>query len=72
MHFPTINHGKTPHFDRTRYTDWDYKMKMHIIAARLWEVVEVGVIIPTDEDREITSEEAFNLHQNAQAVSLLV
>ena len=47
-------------------------MKMHIIAARLWEVVEVGVIIPTDEDREITSEEAFNLHQNAQAVSLLV
>ena len=29
-------------------------------------------MIPTDEDREIILEEAFNLHQNAQAVSLLV
>ena len=72
MQFPTVNHGKPPHFDGTRYIDWAYKMKMHLIAARLWEVVEVGVIISTDEDREITSEEAFNLHQNAQAVSLLV
>ena len=45
---------------------------MHLIATRLWEVVKVGVMIPIDEDREITLEEAFNLHQNAQAVSLLV
>ena len=72
MHFPTVNHGKPPHFDGTRYIDWAYKMKMHLISARLWEVVEVGVMIPTDEDREIILEEAFNLHQNAQAVSLLV
>ena len=72
MHFPTVNHGKPPHFDGTRYTDWAYKMKMHLIATRLWEVVDVGVMIPTDEDREITLEEAFNLHQNAQTVSLLV
>ena len=64
MHFSTVNHGKPPHFDGTRYTDWAYKMKMQLIAARLWKVVEVGVIIPTDEDREITPEEAFNLHQN--------
>jgi hypothetical protein len=34
--------------------------------------VDVGVMIPTDEDREITPEEAFNLHQNANAVSMLV
>ena len=34
--------------------------------------MKVGVIILTDEDKEITPEEAFNLHQNAQAVSLLV
>ena len=47
-------------------------MKMHLIAARLWEVVEVGVIFPTDEDREITLEEVHNLHQNAQAIALLV
>ena len=29
-------------------------------------------MIPTDEDREITPEEVHNLHQNAQAVALLV
>ena len=47
-------------------------MKMHLIAARLWEVMDVGVMIPTDEDREITPKEVHNLHQNAQAVALLV
>ena len=47
-------------------------MKMHLIAARLWEIVEVGVLIPTNKDREITPEEAYNLHQNAQVVSFLV
>ena len=56
LHTPSINIGKPPHFDRTRYNDWSYKMKMHLIAARLWEVVDVGVMISTDEDREITLE----------------
>ena len=27
-------------------------MKTHLIAARLWEIVYVGVMIPTDEDRD--------------------
>ena len=72
LHTPSINIGKPPHFDGTRYTDWSYKMKMHVIATRLWEIVDVSVMIPTDEEREITPEEAFNLHQNAQVVSLLV
>ena len=35
MHFPTVNHGKPPHFDGTRYTDGAYKMKMFLIATRL-------------------------------------
>ena len=47
-------------------------MKMHLIAARLWEVMDVGVMIPTNKDREITPEEVHNLHQNAQAIALLV
>jgi hypothetical protein len=47
-------------------------MKMFLIIARIWEVVDVSVMIPTDEDREITPKEDFNLHQNTQAVSLLV
>ena len=29
-------------------------------------------MIPTDEDREITLEELHNLHQNSQAIALLV
>ena len=56
-HTPSVNLGKPPHFDGTRYPDWAYKMKMHLIAANLWEVVDVGVIFPTKE-REITLEEA--------------
>ncbi|XP_066322441.1 uncharacterized protein [Miscanthus floridulus] len=72
LHSLSVNLGKLPYFDGTRYIDWAYKMKMHLITVRLWEVVDVGVMIPIDEDREITLEEAFDLHQNAQAVSLLV
>ena len=29
LHTPSVNIDKPPHFDRTRYTDWSYKMKMH-------------------------------------------
>ena len=29
-------------------------------------------MIPTNEDREITPEEMHNLHQNAQAIALLM
>ena len=72
LHSLSINLGKPPHFVGTRYTDWSYKMKMHLIATRLWEVVGVGVMIPTNEDREITPEEVHNLYQNAQAIALLV
>ena len=72
LHTPSVNIGKPPHFDGTRYTDQSNKMKMHLIAARLQKVVDVGVMIPTNEDGEITPEEVHNLHQNAQAVALLV
>jgi hypothetical protein len=43
LHAPSVNISKPPHFDGTRYNDWAYKMKMHLIAARLWEVVDVSV-----------------------------
>jgi hypothetical protein len=33
LHAPSINIGKPPHFDGTRYNNWAYKMKMHLIAA---------------------------------------
>ena len=35
LHSLSVNLVKPPHFDRTRYTDWSYKMKTHLIAARL-------------------------------------
>jgi hypothetical protein len=46
-------------------------MKMHLIAANLWEVVDVGVAFPIQE-RDITLEEAHNFRQNVQAVAMLV
>jgi hypothetical protein len=70
LHTPSVNIGKPPHFEGTRYNDWAYKMKMHLIVVRLWKVVDVGVMIPTDKDREITLEEVHNLHQKAQVVTL--
>jgi hypothetical protein len=72
LHTPFVNLGKPPYFDGTRYNNWAYKMKMHLIAIRLGEVVDVGVMFPTDEDREITPEEVHTLHQNAQVIALLV
>jgi hypothetical protein len=72
LHTPSVNLNKPPHFDGPRYNDWTYKMKMHLIAARLWKVMDVGVMFPTDEDREITLEEVHTLHQNAEAIALLV
>jgi len=70
-HTPSVNLRKPPHFDGTRYPGWAYKMKMHLIATNLWEVVDLGVTFPTEE-REITLEEAHNFHQNTQAVAMLV
>ena len=35
QHSSSINLGKPNHFDGIRYTDWAYKMKMHLTATRL-------------------------------------
>jgi hypothetical protein len=43
---PMINPGKPPPFDGIRYTDWTHRMKLHLIAARCWEVVDIGVNPP--------------------------
>ena len=73
LYTPSVYIGKPPHFDGTRYTDWSNKMKMHLIAARLWEVVDVGVMIPTNKDREITLEEVHNqgTHQSRKALAII-
>jgi len=43
---PMINPGKPPPFDGVRCTDWAHTMKLHLIVARCWEVVDVGVDMP--------------------------
>jgi len=43
-----INPGKPPPFDGIRYTNWAHWMKLHLIAARCWEVVDIRVNLPQD------------------------
>ena len=45
---PMINPRRPPPFDGIRYTDWAHRMKLHLIAARCWEVVDIGVNPPQD------------------------
>jgi hypothetical protein len=68
---PVVNPGKPPPFDGARYNDWAHRMKMHLIAARCWEVVEVGVQMP-EEGEEITLEVQHDIMQNDMAVTLVL
>jgi hypothetical protein len=70
-HLPTINPSKPPQFDGVRYTDWAHRMKMHLIAARCWEIVEVSVRA-SEEDGELTTEDYLDIQQNAIAASLIL
>jgi hypothetical protein len=70
-HLPTINPSKPPQFDGVRYTDWAHRMKMHLIAARCWEIVEVSVRA-SEEDGELTTEDYLDIQQNATAASLIL
>src|SRR5207244_110773 len=49
------------------------KMKLHLIALHpsLWEVVNVGVRMPTSDD-EVSLEMMLDLHRNAQAASVIL
>ena len=60
---PMINPGKPPPFDGIRYTDWAHRMKLHLIAARCWEVVDIGVNPPQDSS-EWTPEDERDFHLN--------
>ena len=43
MHFNSLNVGKAPRIDGISYTDWAYRMKMHLVSLHpcLWEIVDV-------------------------------
>src|SRR6266498_1647708 len=71
--FISVPLGKAPLLDGLNYTDWVNKMKMHLIALypSLWEVVNVGVRIPTSGE-DMTPEMMVDLHRNAQATSVIL
>jgi len=68
---PMINLGKPPPFDGIRYTDWAHRMKLHLIAARCWEVVDIGVN-PPQNSSEWTLEDERDFHLNATAATLIL
>ena len=70
-HLPIVNPGKPPSFDGIRYTDWAHRMKLHLIAAICWEVVDVGVRMP-EEGSEMTSEDYMDIQLNATAATLIL
>src|SRR5438128_2211634 len=71
--FISVPLGKAPLLDRLNYADWVNKMKLHLIALHpsLWEVVNVGVRMPTSDD-EVSPEMMLDLHRNAQAASIIL
>src|SRR6266508_2003505 len=73
LNFILMPLGKAPILDGLNYTDWVNKMNLHLIALHpsLWEVVNVGVRMPTSDD-EVSPEMMLDLHRNAQAASVIL
>jgi hypothetical protein len=68
---PMINLGKPPLFDGIRYTDWAHRMKLHLITARCWKVVDVGVNPPPQNSSEWSPKDERDFHLNATATTLI-
>jgi ribosomal protein L9 len=68
---PIVNLGKPPPFDGVRYNDWAHRMKLHLIAARCWEVVDIGVRMP-EEGSDMTPDDYIDIQLNATAATLIL
>ena len=68
---PMINPRKPPPFDGIRYIGWAHRMKLHLIAARCREVVDIGVN-PLHDPNEWTPEDERDFHLNATAATLIL
>jgi hypothetical protein len=64
--------GKLPTLSELNYDEWADKMKSHLIGVHpsLWEIVNIGMYKPA-QGEEMTSEMMQEVHQNAQAVSII-
>src|SRR6266498_2701562 len=71
--FISLPLGKAPPLDGLNYADWVKKMKLHLIALHpsLWEIVNVGVRMPT-RDNAVSPKMMLDLHRNAQAASVIL
>jgi hypothetical protein len=71
--FNSVPVGKATHFDGMNYTKWKYTIKMYLISLNLsvWKFVCTSVNFPK-EDEETGFEQLQQIHQNAQATSILL
>jgi hypothetical protein len=67
--------GKPPMFDGEDYNMWSDKMRHHLTSlhASIWDVVEIGVQVPSLGDEDYDSDEVAQIrHFNSQATTILL
>jgi hypothetical protein len=67
--------GKPPMFDGEDYNMWSDKMRHHLTSlhTRIWDVVEIGVQVPSPRDEDYDSDEVAQIrHFNSQATTILL
>jgi hypothetical protein len=67
--------GKPPMFDGEDYNMWSDKMRHHLTSLHtsIWDVVEIGVQVPSPEDEDYDSDEVAQIrHFNSQATTILL
>jgi hypothetical protein len=67
--------GKPPMFDGEDYNMWSDKMKHHLTSLHtsIWDVVEIGVQVPSPGDEDYDSDEVAQIwHFNSQATTILL
>jgi hypothetical protein len=63
--------GKPPMFDGEDYNMWSDKMRHHLTS--IWDVVEIGVHVPSPGDEDYDSDEVAQIrHFNSQATTILL
>jgi len=70
--FSTVPLGKPPHFDGSDYGRWCEEMESHLVGLNpdIWTVVVVGVR-ELEKGEVPTSEHAYDLYRNAQALRVI-
>jgi hypothetical protein len=67
--------GKPPIFYGEDYNMWSDKMRHHLTSLHtsIWDVVEIGVQVPSPEDEDYDSDEVAQIrHFNSQATTILL